>query len=231
MTTEGIRTAAGGPEYRSLLKIYDLLNAHFGELHWWPADSPFEVIVGTILTQNTAWRNVEAAIANLKRERLLNPKRLLQTDDETLSQWIRPSGYYVLKAKRLKAFCRFLCEGYGGQPDRLFTEDAWEMRNRLLAVNGIGEETADSILLYAGNKPVFVVDAYTRRILQRHDLIASGSSYADIQRFFMNQLPPEVPLYNHFHALLVNTGKTFCRRKVPLCDGCPLHGWTATGAE
>jgi endonuclease-3 related protein len=228
MSAERKGTSVGGPEYRLLRKIYNLLNSHFGDLHWWPAETPFEVIVGTILTQNTAWRNVEAAVGNLQRERLLCPERLLQTDDEILSQLIRPSGYYVLKTKRLKAFCRFLCEEYGGHLDRMFTEDTWELRNRLLTVNGIGEETADSILLYAGNKPIFVVDAYTRRILQRHGLTATGSSYAGIQRFFMNHLPPEAPLYNQFHALFVNTGKTFCR-KSPRCDGCPLHSLIGGG--
>ena len=228
MTMESERTSAGGTEYRFLRRMYSLLNSYFGDLHWWPGESPFEVIVGTILTQNTAWRNVEAAIGNLKRERLLCPERLLQTDDALLSRLIRPAGYYALKTKRLKAFCRFLCDGYDGHLDRLFTEETWELRNRLLTVNGIGEETADSILLYAGSKPVFVVDAYTRRILQRHGLIAADSSYASIQGLFMKHLPPKVPLYNQYHALLVSTGKTFCR-KSPRCDGCPLQGLAIAG--
>ncbi|MBN1614753.1 MAG: endonuclease III domain-containing protein [Deltaproteobacteria bacterium] len=227
MARGGKRTLAVRSECQSILQIYDLLHAHFGDLHWWPGDSPFEVIVGAILTQNTSWRNVERAIANLKRESLLDPKRLLQTDGEILSRLIRSSGYHALKTKRLKAFCRFLCEVYGGSLDRMFREDTGELRNRLLAVNGIGEETADSILLYAGNKPIFVVDAYTRRILQRLGLIASGVSYARIQDFFMTRLPPDASLYNQFHALFVNTGKTFCRTS-PRCDGCPLNGLAIT---
>ena len=206
---------------RRLFLIYELLDAYFGDLHWWPGDSPFEIIVGAILTQNTAWRNVEIAIGCLKSKGLLYPEGILETEDEVLADLIRSAGYYNIKTRRLKSFIRYLNEEYGGSLDGMFSEDLWTLREKLLAVKGIGEETADSILLYAGHKPIFVVDAYTRRILQRHDLIQDGDTYADIQRLFMNHLPRSVPIYNQYHALLVNAGKHFCS-KSPRCDGCPL---------
>jgi len=208
--------------HASLLQIYNMLNGHFGNLQWWPGESPFEMIVGAILTQNTTWRNVETAIANLKSKNLLNPKRLFKTRDDILASLIRPSGYYRVKTKRLKAFLTFLNDGYHDSLDRLFAEELWVLREKLLTVRGIGEETADSILLYAGQKPIFVVDAYTRRILQRHDFISSETSYADIQSLFMTNLPPSAPLFNQYHALLVNTGKQFCTKKSPQCTECPL---------
>ena len=205
-----------------LLAIYKTLNAHFGDLHWWPGDSPFEVIVGAILTQNTAWRNVESAISKLKTKGILNPEGILESDDQTLADLIRSSGYYNIKTQRLKSFIRFLYEEYNGDLDVMFAEDLWHLRGRLLAVKGIGEETADSILLYAGNKPIFVVDAYTRRILQRHDIIRRDTTYTEIQNLFMTNLPQSVLLYNQYHALLVNTGKFFCTTS-PRCDRCPLQ--------
>ena len=204
-----------------LLCIYELLDAYFGDLHWWPGDSPFEIIVGAILTQNTAWRNVEKAIGNLKLNGRLSPEGILMTDDHILSDLIRSSGYHHVKARRLKSFVRYLYEKYDGSLNIMFSEDLGTLRKNLLAVKGIGEETADSILLYAGGNPIFVVDTYTRRILERHGIIPGGDTYADIQNLFMNHLPRSVPLYNQFHALLVNTGKYFCKR-TPRCDGCPL---------
>jgi endonuclease-3 related protein len=205
-----------------LLTIYEKLNAHFGDLHWWPGDSPFEVIVGAILTQNTAWRNVERAISQLKSGMLLYPEEILKIDDHILTNLIRAAGYYNIKTQRLKSFVRFLYEEYNGDLDAMFAEDLWRLRGKLLAVKGIGEETADSILLYAGNKPVFVVDAYTRRILQRHDIIRGDTTYTEIQNLFMTNLPQSVLLYNQYHALLVNTGKFFCTTS-PRCDRCPLQ--------
>jgi endonuclease III related protein len=205
-----------------LLAIYETLNAHFGDLHWWPGDSPFEVIVGAILTQNTAWRNVESAISKLKTKGILYPEGILKSDDQTLADLIRPSGYYNIKTQRLKSFIRFLYEVYNGNLDSMFAEDLWRLRGKLLAVKGIGEETADSILLYAGNKPIFVVDAYTRRILQRHDIIRRDTTYTEIQNLFMTNLPQSVLLYNQYHALLVNNGKFFCTTS-PRCDRCPLQ--------
>lgn len=206
----------------NLFAIYATLNAHFGDLNWWPGKSPFEVIVGAILTQNTAWRNVEKAIVSLKSKKLLHPARILEIDDSALADLIRPAGYYNVKTERLKSFVRFLYDEFSGKLDKMFAEDLWCLRIKLLAVKGIGEETADSILLYAGEKPIFVVDAYTRRILQRHDIIRSDALYKEIQNLFMTHLPHSVPLYNQYHALFVNTGKHFCTRK-PHCEGCPLQ--------
>jgi endonuclease-3 related protein len=205
-----------------LLQIYEILNGHFGNLRWWPADSPFEVVVGAILTQNTTWRGVERAISNLKSQNLLDPKKLLTLQDDILAGLIRPSGYYRIKTKRLKAFLAFLNDEFHGNLDILFREELWPLRERLLNVKGIGEETADSILLYAGQKPVFVIDAYTRRILERHLIISGRPSYGEIQKLFMERLPRSAPLFNQYHALLVNTGKQFCLKRNPLCSRCPL---------
>jgi endonuclease-3 related protein len=209
----------------SLLNIYEILQDHFGDLNWWPGDSPFEVIVGAILTQNTAWKNVAVAIGRLKAEDRLHPARLLQLTDQHLSDLIRPAGYYRVKTKRLKAFLNFLNQDYRDDLDALFAEDLWVLRKKLLLVHGIGEETADSILLYAGGKPVFVVDAYTRRIMQRHRIISDKASYEDIQTLFMASLPRSAPLYNQYHALLVNTGKQFCKKQNPKCEICPLQSF------
>jgi len=206
----------------SLLAIYETLNAHFGDLRWWPGDSPFEIIIGAILTQNTAWRNVEAAISKLKSNGYLYPEGIFSINEEILADLIRPAGYYNVKTRRLKSFIRFLYENYNGSLSEMLAEDLWCLREKLLTVKGIGEETADSILLYAGNKPIFVIDAYTRRILRRHDIIREDATYAEIQKMFMTNLPQSVPLYNQYHALLVNTGKYFCTKN-PRCDKCPLH--------
>jgi len=204
-----------------LLSIYEILNAHFGDLHWWPADDPFEVMVGAILTQNTAWTNVEKAIAALKERRLLSPGALSRLGEETLAGIIRPSGYYHIKAKRLKAFVRFFLDEYEGSVEAMSVGDIPLLREKLLRVPGIGPETADSILLFACQKPVFVSDAYTRRILHRHRLVPEDADYDQIQTLFMANLPPDVSLFNQFHALLVQTGKIFCR-KTPQCNPCPL---------
>ena len=206
----------------TLCKIYKTLNEHFGELYWWPGETPFEIAVGAILTQNTNWKNVEIAIAKLKEADLLNPLRLYTAEDSVVADLIRSSGYYNIKTKRLKAFLRFLQEEYAGKMGEMFNEELWTLRGKLLGVNGIGEETVDSILLYGGGKPIFVVDAYTRRILERHDIIPRDRSYKEIQALFMENLPQDTPLYNQYHALLVNTGKHFCRKK-PFCSGCPLE--------
>ena len=207
----------------SLQKVYEILNGYFGNLHWWPGDSPFEVIVGAILTQNTAWKNVEAAIGQLKVRDLLHPEKLLHLAEPQLADLIRPAGYYRVKTKRLKAFLNFLKQEYHCNLDALFAEDLWTIRKKLLSVHGIGEETADSILLYAGGKPIFVIDTYTRRILQRHDIIDEKTSYTEIQALFMTSFPGSAPFYNQYHALLVNTGKQFCRKETPKCNLCPLQ--------
>jgi len=202
--------------------IFDALNNYFGELHWWPGETPFEIAVGAILTQNTNWKNVETAITKLKETDLLDPFKLYAAEEGIVAGLIRSSGYYNLKAKRLKAFLRFLQEEYAGNMEEMFKEDLWTLRGKLLDVSGIGEETADSILLYSGGKPVFVVDAYTRRILERHDIIIRNWSYKEVQELFMDNLPRDASLYNQYHALLVNTGKHFCGKKDPACQDCPL---------
>ena len=206
------------------MEAYERMLCCFGPRHWWPAESPFEVIVGAILTQNTAWTNVEKAISRIKAEGAMSLEGLLEIPEETLAEWIRPSGYFNLKARRLKAVIRFLWEAYHGDLERMAREPLSELRRQLLKVYGVGEETADSILLYALEKPVFVVDTYTRRILDRHHLIESKAPYGAIQRIFMEALPPEVDLFNEYHALIVETGKTFCRR-TPACSVCPLSTW------
>jgi endonuclease-3 related protein len=211
-----------------LLKIYELLNRYFGDLHWWPADSPFEVMVGAVLTQNTAWTNVEKAISALKEKNLLTPAELLRIDEAVLAEIIRPSGYYRLKAKRLKSLVRFFVGEYSGNIDAMSDENLTTLRNKLLSLWGVGEETADSILLYACKKPVFVSDAYTKRILFRHRMIAEDAEHTNIRTLFMSNLPHSVSLFNQFHALLVHTGKQFCR-KIPRCHVCPLHPLLTAG--
>jgi endonuclease-3 related protein len=179
-------------------------------------------MVGAILTQNTAWTNVEKAVAALRAARLLAPRRIDAAPQEQLAQLIRPAGYYNMKATRLKQFTRFLLTRYSGSVQRMVRTEMTRLREELLGVSGIGEETADSILLYAGDRPIFVVDAYTRRVLERHELIAANTRYGEIQRLFMAHLRADPALFNEYHALLVAVGKTYCR-KAPQCDSCPLR--------
>ncbi|MDL1972411.1 MAG: endonuclease III domain-containing protein [Deltaproteobacteria bacterium] len=207
---------------QKLMEIFNLLYDAFGPRHWWPGDSPFEVIVGAILTQNTTWKNVEKAINNLKRANLLEPKALYRLPYEILVDLIHPVGFFNIKAKRLKAFLNFLFEEFQGNLEEMFSLEMEGLRKKLLSIPGIGPETADSILLYAGGKPSFVVDAYTRRILSRHGLIHEEASYEEIRELFMDHLPSDVGLFNEYHALLVELGKRFCKTK-PHCKGCPLE--------
>jgi endonuclease III related protein len=213
-----------------LFEIYEKMNGHFGDLKWWPADEPFEVMVGAILTQNTAWTNVEKAIAALKERNFLNPGAILRIPEEELAELIRPSGYYHLKAARLRSYVRFFTEHYSGNVAIMRKETLSVLREKLLAVWGIGRETADSILLYACEKPIFVIDAYTKRILSRHHLVTEDLTYEGIQDLFMRNLPHEPSLFNQYHALFVNTGKIFCRRN-PDCAGCPLGVLQASGSH
>jgi endonuclease-3 related protein len=206
----------------ALLDYYSALLGALGPQHWWPGRTQFEVIVGAILTQNTAWVNVERAIRNLRRERLLTPRAIERVPRARLGRLIRSSGYFRQKAAKLKAFVAFLREEYRGSLARMFGTPTVELRAKLLAVHGIGPETADSILLYAGNHPVFVVDAYTRRILARHAIASDKATYDEIAQVFSRSVPRDAALFNEYHALLVNVGKHWCRARAPRCDSCPL---------
>ncbi len=205
-----------------LAAIYEKLYTYFGPQYWWPAETAFEVIVGAILTQNTSWLNVEKAINNLKKYKLLNPNKLYRLPQARLSKIIRPAGYYNIKAKRLKEFLNFLFDNYKGNLKRMALQDTFTLRVQLLSVNGIGPETADSILLYALNKPVFVIDSYTRRILSRHSLIKGDASYEQAQNAFMDKFKPDEKLFNEYHALLVKLAKEFCLKNKPKCEICPI---------
>jgi endonuclease-3 related protein len=206
-----------------LLKIYHKLYQSYGPMHWWPGETPFEVMVGAILTQNTSWKNVEKAIGRLKERKRLSPKGIRQLPKSTLASLIKSSGYFRIKAERLKVFVDFLFEEYGGAIKRMKRERVGGLRQNLLGVKGIGPETADSILLYGLQKPIFVVDAYTKRILSRHGIVSEKASYEEVQNLFMDHLPHNERLFNEYHALLVHLGKTLCK-KIPSCDRCPLKG-------
>jgi endonuclease-3 related protein len=204
-----------------LLQVYAAMLDHFGPQRWWPAESPLEMMVGAILTQNTNWVNVEKAIKNLKKENALSTRRLHEMSKETLAALIRPAGYFNIKAGRLKNLIGHIIKEYEGDVHRLLGEDIPTLRSGLLGVKGVGPETADSIVLYAAHKPVFVVDAYTYRILNRHDIVDEARSYEELQDYFMDTLPEDVLLFQEFHALIVKTGKEYCKSK-PVCDVCPL---------
>jgi endonuclease-3 related protein len=209
---------------KKLNNIFEILYNTFGPQHWWPGDSPFEVAVGAILTQNTNWSNVKKAIENLKKYKLLEPYKIYKIDHKKLSELIKSSGYYTIKAKRLKSFIDFLIKEYNGKIESMNNEDTLLLRKKLLSINGIGKETADSILLYAINKPIFVIDTYTKRILSRHGISKDKDSYDYYQNLFHKSLKKDVKLFNEYHALIVKVGKTFCKSKRPLCDQCPLKG-------
>jgi endonuclease-3 related protein len=206
----------------NLMVIYERLLEHFGEQGWWPAETEFEVIVGAILTQASSWTNVERVIKDLRAEGILSQESILNVDEDRLQRVIRSVGYYNAKAKKLKTFVGFLYDNYGGSLERLFDKDTEKLRTELLAVWGIGEETADSIVLYAANKPSFVIDAYTKRIMGRLGFAREDTTYYDLKKFFELRIPREVGIYKEFHALLVELGKNYCRTK-PLCDKCPLN--------
>lgn len=208
---------------KDLLQIYQRLYRTFGPQHWWPGETPFEIAVGAILTQNTNWGNVEKAIGNLKRENALSAKKIHEMEAEMLASLIKPAGYFNIKAKRLKSFIDFLMNDYHGSMRRMKNDDMNSLRENLLSINGIGPETADSILLYAMEKPVFVIDAYTKRVLSRHGIMEHKKPYEKFQELFHSSLKKDVKLFNEYHALFVRLGKTYCRTK-PICDGCPLEG-------
>jgi len=198
------------------MRIFQTLYAHFGERHWWPGGSPFEVVVGAVLTQNTNWKNVEKAIGNLKRERMLDAGKIAKCDLRKLQKLVRPSGYYRQKARRLREVARWFVMG------RWKWMETGLLREELLSIKGIGEETADSMLLYAFGRPVFVIDAYTRRFCKRHGLV-EAKDYEAYREFFERNIPNEAALFNELHAQLVELGKNYCRKAKPLCSKCPLR--------
>lgn len=205
-----------------LLKIYSLLFEKYKDQHWWPADTKFEVIVGAVLTQFISWRNVVKAIDNIKERNLLDVYKMHECDIELIKEMIRPAGFFNRKSVVLKSVIAFLIEEYDGDIDKMFYTSLEVLREKLLMVKGIGPETADSILLYAGSKRIFVVDAYTIRIFTRLGFLKGDEKYHQVQQFFMNNLPTEVDLYNQYHALIVKLGSECCYGKKPKCDNCVL---------
>ncbi len=205
-------------------KAYHLLYAHFGPQGWWPGETPFEVMVGAILTQNTSWANVQKAIASLKNGGLLSYDALSLCSADEIAPFIKSSGYYNLKAHRLRNLLEMIGTFYDGQLENFLRDDLLSARNNLLGVRGIGPETADSILLYACGYPIFVIDMYTHRVFSRHNLVMEESDYQNMQELFMDNLPNDARLFNEFHALIVRVAATYCRKKNPLCEQCPLQG-------
>ena len=221
---------------KALRQAYRLMREHFGHQHWWPGDTPFEVCVGAILTQNTSWTNVERAIANLKAAGVLDPRSMLALRENQLASLLRPAGYFNVKARRLRCFLRVLVHEFGASLDRLFAGTASEARARLLAINGIGPETADSMLLYAGGHHRFVIDAYTRRIFQRHHWTDTAITYDELQNVCEKALAQKtadqrLDYWQDFHAQVVMVGKHFCRSRQPRCDQCPLKALLPAGAQ
>lgn len=206
----------------TLQEAYDRLLATYGPQHWWPGETRLEIVVGAILTQNTNWKNVEKALANLNDNGLMSVSELSELDEEELAELIRPAGYYRVKSRRLKNFLQVVDEQFDGSLDRLFELDRHDLRETLLRVNGIGPETADSIVLYAAEQPIFVIDTYTARVLKRHGWIEFEADYHEMQERFHYELAEDVQLYNEYHALIVRVGKEHCKPK-PKCDGCPLQ--------
>jgi endonuclease-3 related protein len=219
---EIISSSSNSADRMNLLHYFAALFEAHGPQYWWPGRSRFEIIVGAILTQNTSWTNVERAIRNLRSARLLSPQAVRDAPSHKLAVLLRPSGYFRQKTKTLKAFVKFLYAFHSGSLSRLFATRSPVLRDQLLAVRGIGPETADSILLYAGKHPVFVIDAYTRRIAERHGISHSKAGYEDLRARFETSLPRDQQLFNEFHALIVHTGKNFCRPKDPRCSECSL---------
>lgn len=206
-----------------LQEIYERLLAAFGPQNWWPGDSPFEIMVGAVLVQNTAWRNVERAIENLREAGLMDPHALYAVPALELAELIRPAGYYQVKTKRLRHLLKFVVEEFDGSLGAMFATSLSTLREQLLSIHGIGPETADAILLYAGGLPTFVVDTYAHRVLARHGWIGYDADYHEIKDLFESALLQDVQLYNEYHALLVRVGKEFCKKSGPKCDACPLR--------
>jgi endonuclease-3 related protein len=218
------------PGREQVRAVYDRLLDRQGHSAWWPGESAFEVCVGAILTQNTAWVNVEKALSALKRERLLSFEAMAALPEARLAELLRPAGTYKVKAARVRAFLEFLAREYGGRIEAMAGEEPRQLRRKLLSVNGIGPETADAIALYAAGLPLFVVDAYTRRVFSRLGWVDDDESYADVQRFFMDRLPPDAAVYQDYHAQIVRLAKDVCR-PMPRCDACALDDVCARGGR
>jgi len=208
---------------QKLMDHYRTMLDFFGPQHWWPGDTPLEIMIGAVLTQNTNWKNVERAIDNLKRADMLSVEKLVKIHPSELAELINPAGYFSVKAKRLQNLMRFVWQNYEGDLAQFFAQSANSLREELLSVSGVGPETADDIVLYAAKKPTFVVDTYTYRIMLRHFFIAQDDDYQAIKSMFEDHLPAEVELFNEYHALLVAVGKNYCKPRNPRCDECPLN--------
>lgn len=208
--------------------VYGRLLAAYGRLGWWPGDSPFEVCVGAMLTQQTSWKNVERAIGMMKAENMLSPNKLAALPRENLERLCRPTGFYRQKSIRLRGFCKHIIQHHGGAVENMLAQDLETAREELLSIKGIGEETADSMLLYAGAHPTFVVDAYTTRFLGRLDGWAE-KDYGSVQKLFHDKIPPNLEVYREYHALIVEHGKNRCTKSKPRCSGCPLEDMCAEG--
>jgi endonuclease III related protein len=212
----------------ALRRAYELMRARFGHQHWWPGETPFEVSVGAILTQNTSWTNVERAIANLKSAGVLTARKMFALPEGELARLIRPAGYFNVKARRLRAFLRMLVEEFHGELELFFAGETARVRKRLLAINGVGPETADSLLLYAGGHPSFVVDAYTKRIFSRHHWSPTEADYDSVKRLCESAIAVKaggerLDYWQDYHAQLVMVGKHYCRPQEPRCEECPLR--------
>ncbi len=205
------------------LRVFDRLSAHYGPQNWWPGESNLEIMVGAVLTQNTNWINVEKAIANLKKGDQLSFSCLQSMPVKELAEYIRPAGYYNIKAQRLKNLFQMIADKYEGEISFLFEDSLDGSRENLLRVKGVGPETADAILLYAAKKPAFVIDTYTHRVFSRHQLVEEDTDYYSLQQEFLDSLPEDVSLFNEFHALIVAVAKEFCKKKKPRCSNCPLQ--------
>ena len=219
----------GIPAGELLPRYYSVLRARFGPQQWWPARTRLEVILGAILTQNTTWHNATLALRNLRKSRLLSWQALRHACLSGLEACVRPSGFYRQKARTIRDFVDWLSREHAGSLDRLFSLSTDELRRRLLDLRGLGPETADAIILYAARRPLFVADAYTRRVLARHGFVSDAADYDQTQEFLHAHLPPDTSLFNEFHALLVAVGKKHCKPQSPRCAGCPLEEFLPQG--
>lgn len=225
------RVGEGEDEGTRLLRVYHLLHRAYGPQHWWPGDTPFEVCIGAILTQAASWSNVEKGLASLKAAGVFTPRALRETPQDELARLLYSCGYYNGKARKLKAFAEFLDTHYADELEAFLTQPAEALRSELLGIHGIGEETADDIVLYAAGQPSFVVDAYTRRVFSRLGLADEAWPYGRLRALFMDALPHDSALFNEYHALMVRHGKERCRKREPACEGCPLVGVCLFGTD